>query len=119
MIDAIEARLISGCTEWTTADVQALVDEMRKPLRHEYDPVSLLEAAQWLETLRSLYHREEAYCKRLEAANAAMREVVEFAGYWATARGKHIERWARRLKEVYREYRATTPQETAAGSYMG
>lgn len=107
-----------GCIEWSVSDIRELLDIIDAPLKGGPYPDDPWQAAKWIDTLRDFAAHEEAYRKKLEHANSAMREVVEFAGYFATARGMHIQRWARRLKEVYREYRRTVPQETAMGNYL-
>jgi hypothetical protein len=90
-------------------DAPALIAEVRQSrgihIKDSPMPDTLEQACEWIARLRTAYNREYAYSERLARANSAMREVVEFAGYWLDARGMHIKPALDRLKTKVRGYR--------------
>jgi hypothetical protein len=90
-------------------DAPALIAEVKQSrgirVKDAPMPDTLEQACEWIARLRTAYNREYAYSERLARANSAMREVVEFAGYWFDARGMHIKPALERLKTKVREYR--------------
>lgn len=66
----------------------------------EYWPENLEQAKEWITQLRESYYREVRYREKLEHELARQRDVVQFAVYWARARGIHRTRWLERWKGV-------------------